>query len=141
YALSRMRIRCLDAVAISTHFLLWRRATYSRRMASLPGERGLTVTLFGDFGDGARAHRAATFTNRKPRPFLQRHRSMQLHLHRDVVAWNHHLDAFGQPNRPRHIGGADVKLGPIAVEEGGVASALFLREHIDLRLELLMRLD
>ncbi len=44
------------------------------------------------------------------------------------------------PKRTCHVGGADVELGPVVVEEGRVPPALLLRQHVQLRLELLERL-
>src|SRR5437879_2700717 len=94
-----------------------------------------------DLGDGTGTDRAPPLTDGKATALFQRHRRVQLDRDRDVVARHDHLDAFGQDDLPRHIGGADVELRPVAIEEGGVAPALFLRQDIDLRMKLAVRLD
>ena len=47
----------------------------------------------------------------------------------------------GRMQRPGHIGGADVELGPVAIEEGGMPSALLLGQDIDLGGKAGVRLD
>ena len=59
----------------------------------------------------------------------------------DVVAGHDHFDAFGELDRAGHVRGAEVELRAVVGEERRVTAALFLREDVDLRLELLVRLD
>ena len=59
----------------------------------------------------------------------------------DVVARHHHLGALGQRADAGHVGGAEVELRAVAVEERRVPAALFLREDVDLGLELRVRRD
>ena len=54
---------------------------------------------------------------------------------------HHHLDALRQLHRTRHVRRAEVELRPIALEERRVTTALFLRQHVHLGLELRVRLD
>jgi hypothetical protein len=60
----------------------------------------------------------------------------ELDGHFDVVAGHDHFDAFGQLAGAGHVRGAEVELGAVAVEEGGVAAAFFLGEDVDFGLEL-----
>ena len=68
-------------------------------------------------------------------------RGDQLDAHLDVVAGHHHLRPTGQGDRAGDVGRAHVELRPVAVEERRVPAALFLRQHVDLGLELRVRLD
>src|SRR5579883_3651246 len=99
------------------------------------------VSLLVDFGADASADGASPLANGEFGPDLHGDRLDQLDGHLDVVPRHDHLDPYGKAERPGDIGGADVELGPIAVEEGGVAPALFFGEHVDLGLELLVGLD
>ena len=58
----------------------------------------------------------------------------QLHIHRDVVARHHHLDALRQKHMPRHIRRAEIELRPVVREKRRVAATLVLRQNIGLRL-------
>src|SRR5579883_1199338 len=94
-----------------------------------------------DFGADAGADGAPALANGELGADLHSDGLDQLDGHLDVIAGHDHLDAFGQADGPGDIGGADVELGPIAVEEGGMAPALFFGEDIDLGLELLVGFD
>src|SRR5574342_500630 len=100
-----------------------------------------SVSLLDDLGDDARTNGTATFTNSETQTFLHRDRGDQRYLQRDVVAWHHHLDTFRQGNRAGHVGGTEVKLRTVAVEERGVTTTLFLRQNVHFRVELGVRLD
>ena len=65
----------------------------------------------------------------------------QLDHHLDVVARHHHLHAFRQLARARHVRRAEVELRTVALEERRVTAALFLRQHVHLGLELRVRRD
>src|SRR3954468_14418190 len=97
--------------------------------------------LFNDLADRAGADRAAAFTNRETGALLERDRGVQRRGDRRVVARHHHLDAFRQLQRAGDVGRSDVELRTVAVEERRVTAALFLREDVDLALELRVRLD
>src|SRR5438445_698359 len=94
-----------------------------------------------DLGDDAGSHRAPPFPDRKPQLLLHRHRRDQLHRHRHVVPRHHHLHPARQRAHPRHVRRPKVKLRPIPVEKRRMPPPLFLRQHVHLRLELLVRLD
>src|SRR6202035_4135943 len=84
---------------------------------------------------------SAAFADSEPQTLLHRHRRMQLDLQRDVVARHHHLRTLRKLGRARHIRCPEAELRTIAVEERRMTAALFLRQHVDLALELGVRRD
>src|SRR6185503_4724408 len=98
-------------------------------------------SLFDDLGDDAGADGAAAFADREPQALFHRDRGDQLHLHLDVVPRHHHLGVRRQLHRPRHVGRAEVKLRPVALEERRMPPAFFLRQDVHLALELRVRGD
>src|SRR5258708_14114885 len=99
------------------------------------------MALSADLRNGSGADRAAAFSDGETRARFERHGRHQLAGDFGVVARHHHLDAFRQVQRAGHVGGADVELRAVAVEERSVTSALFLREDVRRALELRVRLD
>src|SRR6202035_1025365 len=99
------------------------------------------MTLLDHLGGDARADGAATLADGESHLLLDGDRGDQLDLHRDVVARHHHLGAFGQFDLTGHVGGPHVELRAVPLEERRVTAALFLREDVDLRVELGVRLD
>src|SRR5687768_5593384 len=97
--------------------------------------------LLEDLRDRARADGAAAFADREPRALFERDRRVQFSRDAGVVARHHHLDTLRQLERAGDVGGADVELRTIAVEERRVTAALILRQDVDLTLELGVRLD
>src|SRR5207302_5342613 len=75
------------------------------------------------------------------RTLFNRDRRHQLGADRGVVAGHHHLDALGQMQRAGDVSRPDVELRAVAVEKWRVAATLFLRENVDLALELRVRFD
>src|SRR6185437_6499064 len=102
------------------------------RLASETWDFPTQPVLLQNFRNGPGAHRATAFADREPQALLHRHRSMQLNLQSNVVARHHHLRAFRQLCRPRHVRRPEVKLWTIAVEERSMTTALFLRQHVNL---------
>src|SRR3989475_4568759 len=98
--------------------------------------RRCAIELLHHLGDGAGAHRPPAFPDRKPQPLFQRHRGDQRNLHRDVVPRHHHLHPIRQLDVPRHVRRPKVELRPVPREERRVPPALFLGQHVPLRLEL-----
>src|SRR5581483_11200982 len=94
-----------------------------------------------DAGDDAGADGAAAFADREAELLFHRDRHDQVHFHRDVVARHHHFRALRQVHHAGHVGGAEIELRTIVVEERRVAATLFLGEDIGLGLELGVRLD
>src|SRR5262245_53746987 len=103
------------------------------------GPTPVRVALLDDLGDPAGADGAAAFANRELEAFLHRDGLDQLDPHLGVVARHHHLGAFGQVHNTGHVRRTEVELGAVVVEERLVPSALFLRQDVDLRLELGVR--
>src|SRR5437870_10887061 len=97
--------------------------------------------LFLNLGDDAGAHRAAPFADREPQLLLHRDRLDQLDRQRHVVPRHHHLHPRRQRAHPRHVRRPKVELLPVPVEVGRVPPPLFLRQHVHLGLEVLVRLD
>src|SRR5580693_8208246 len=83
----------------------------------------------------------AAFADREAETFLHGDRIDQRADDPDVIARHHHLDALRKIQAPGDVGGAEVELRPITLEERGVTSTLFLAQDIDLALELGVRLD
>src|SRR3954471_13655724 len=65
----------------------------------------------------------------------------ELNGERGVVARHDHLRSLSQRRHARDVGGAEVELRTIAIEERGVTAALFLGQDVDLGLELRVRGD
>ena len=56
---------------------------------------------------------------------------ISVHLHVDVVAGHDHFNAIGQLDVAGNVGGAEVELRTIAVEERGMTAAFFLGQDVD----------
>src|SRR3954454_6966890 len=97
--------------------------------------------LLDDFGDDARADGAAALTDGEAQAGVHGDGLDQLDLHLHVVARHDHLRALGQVGDAGDVRGAEVELGPVPVEERGVAAALLLLEDVHLGLELRVRRD
>src|SRR5690606_18272071 len=94
-----------------------------------------------DGGDDPGAHRAAALADGEAEALLDGDGRDQLHVHPHVVAGHAHLDALRQLDLAGDVGGPEVELGPVAVEERRVTAALFLGQDVDLGLNLGVRLD
>ena len=60
----------------------------------------------------------------------------QLNMHIDVVAGHAHLGALGQGDDAGNVGGAEVELRTIVVEERGMTAALFLLQDVNVAVEV-----
>src|SRR5438445_7087207 len=89
-----------------------------------------------DLCDPSGPYRPATLADGEPEALLHGDRGDHLDRHDRVVAGHDHLHAFRQLDAPRHVGRPEVELRTVSVEERGVASALLLRQAVDLRLEV-----
>ena len=78
------------------------------------------LELFADLGDNAGTNGAAAFTDSEAQTFLARNGRDQGDLHVDVVARHDHLNALGQLDVAGNVGGTEVELRTIAVEERGM---------------------
>ena len=61
----------------------------------------------------------------------------QLNMHIDVVAGHAHLGALGQGDDAGNVGGAEVELRTIAIEERSMAATLVLGKDVNLTLKYL----
>ncbi len=84
---------------------------------------------------------AAAFTDGEAQRLFHRDGLDQLHRHGDVVARHHHLPTLRQLDHAGHVGGAEVELRAIAIEEGLVPAPFRLAQHVHLGLELGVRGD
>ena len=94
------------------------------------------VRLLVDGDDDAGADGAAALADSEAEAVLDGDRGDQLDVHVDVVAGHAHLNALGQGDDAGHVGGTEVELRTIVVEERGVTAALVLAQDVDLALEL-----
>src|SRR5262245_36739279 len=137
--LAPVRWTCSTMSRAATSSIRW---SYARSLIRIFGPAiaapasFLLPRLLHDLGDAAGAHGATALADREAQAVFHRDRVDQLDGHLDVVPRHHHLDPTGQVRGPGDVGGAEVELGPVAVEERGVAPALLLREHVDLGLEV-----
>src|SRR5215831_15794011 len=98
------------------------------------------VGLLSDRHDDAGTHRFAALADGEALLLLHRDRRDQLDVHGGVVARHDHLGARRQRALPGHVGGAEIELRTIVVEERRVPPALVLGQDVGFRLELLVRL-
>src|SRR5499427_10518068 len=96
----------------------------------------IAALLLDDLSDYAGADGAAALADREAKSLVHGDRLDQLDLHVRVVARHDHLLALRELDRAGHVGGAEVELRPVVVEERRVPPTLVLREDIDLALEL-----
>src|SRR3989338_6617803 len=105
------------------------------------GLAGATAILSGNLGNGTCADGVAAFTDGKAELLLKRYRGNELYFEGDRVARHDHFGAIGESDLSGHIGGTDVELRLVAVEERGVAAALILVKDVNLRLKVGGRRD
>src|SRR5438477_17064 len=120
----RMPFCCLAMVACSPYSLI---------SMSTPAGRSSRMS------DSTGADGAAALADREAQPFLHGDRLNQLDLHLGVVAGHDHLGPLGKGHDPGHVGGAEVELRPVVVEERRVPATLVLAQDVDLGLELGVR--
>src|SRR5690606_7122557 len=99
------------------------------------------LPLLDDLGDNAGANGTTTFANGEAQTVFHRDRVDQRHYHLDVVTRHHHLGAFRQLAGARHVGGAEVELRAVALEERRMTTTLFLGQYVHFGHELGVRLD
>src|SRR5690625_246870 len=95
--------------------------------------------LLEDLRDATGTDGAATLTDGELEALLHRDRLDELDVHLGVVTGHDHLGAFRQRHDAGDIGGAEVELRTVVVEERRVAAALLLGQDDDLALELTVR--
>src|SRR4051794_21091981 len=82
--------------------------------------------LLEDVDDAAGADGATTLADGEAQALVHGDGLAQLDGHVDVVTRHHHLGALRQLDRAGDVGGPEVELGPVVVEERLVAAALLL---------------
>src|SRR5438105_3966625 len=92
--------------------------------------------LLNNFRNRSCAYRASAFADGKTQALFHGHRRNQLNGQRNVVARHHHLRARWQLSHARHVGGAEIKLRTVTLEERCMTSAFFFVQDVDLSLEL-----
>src|ERR1700742_1818204 len=97
--------------------------------------------LCNHLGDHTGADGFAALADGEAQALFHRDRGDQLHHDLDVVSRHHHLGALRQLHGSGHIGGAEVELRPVALEEWRVPPALLLAQHIHFSLKLGVRGD
>lgn len=97
--------------------------------------------LLHDFRHHAGADGTAAFANGEAQTLLHGDGGDEFNIEGGVVAGHDHFHAFVQGDDARHVRGAEIELGTVPAEEGRMAAAFFLREHVHFRLELLVRRD
>ena len=119
------------------------RAPCPSNLDSMPHEGQVyrNRVLLDDLGDATGADGAATLTDGEPQALLHGDRLDQLDRHLGVVAGHDHLGALGQGHDAGDVGGAEVELRAVVVEERRVPATLVLGQDVDLRLELGVRGD
>ena len=97
--------------------------------------------LLDDVCDNTRADCPAAFTDGESKLLGQGHRRNEFHIHHDVVARHHHLDALWQLNLASDIGGPNEELRLVTVEERGMPAAFILVQNVNLSFVLGVRRD
>src|SRR5271170_406151 len=103
------------------------------------GEPRLAVELLNDLGDPTGADGTATLADREPQTLVHGDGLDQLHRDVGVVTGHHHLGALRQRHHTGHVGGAEVELRTVVVEERRVPAALVLGQDVDAALEVGVR--
>src|SRR4029077_17619777 len=103
--------------------------------------RGRGRLLIQNIAHATRADGFAAFANCEPNSLLHGYRRDQLDLDRDVVARHDHLHTIRQFDCAGYIRRPEIKLWPVIGEEWSVTSAFLLTQHVNFRLEFLVRRD
>src|ERR1700729_3441993 len=145
YALSRMRIFCPAIWASSSisscRCLNWTLTSKRRdgRGSTAPGRRG--GSLLQNLGDPAGADGAAAFPDRELQAVFHGDGLNEADRHVGPVTRHHHLRALRQRDHAGHVGGTEVELRAIVVEERRVTAALLLGQDVDLAALNVLALD
>src|SRR5882757_7113743 len=95
--------------------------------------------LLEDLDDLAGAPGAAALANGEGQALLHGDRLDEIDLHLGVVTGHDHLGALGQLDDAGHVGGAEVELRAVVLEERRVPATLVLAQDVDLGVELGVR--
>ncbi len=97
--------------------------------------------LLDDLGHHPGADGTTALPDGEAQTLFHRDRGDELDGDADVVAGHDHFLVLGQFHRTGDVGGAEVELGTVVVEEGGVTAAFVFAEHVDLGGEVGVGLD
>ena len=92
--------------------------------------------LLDNSGNNAGSNRTAALADSEAETLIHSDGGDQVDLHAGVVAGHDHLSALGELDGAGNVGGAEIELGTIAAEEGGMTAALFLGQNVNLTLEV-----
>src|SRR5574343_1404474 len=95
--------------------------------------------LLDDLGNHAGADGATAFTDGETQTFFHGDRGDQLDSDRHVVTRHHHFLVGRQLDRAGHVGGAEVELRTVVVEERGVTAAFVLAQNVHFAGEVRVR--
>ena len=90
------------------------------------------ANLLNDRGDDARTDGVAALADSEAQALLHGDRVDEVALDGDVVTRHSHLGALGELDRTGNVGGTEVELRTITIEERGVTAALLLGQNVDL---------
>src|ERR1039457_3617231 len=99
------------------------------------------LCLFNNRADDACANGTAAFTDGETQAFVHGDRGDQFDGHGDVVTRHDHFGAGRKFGYTGYVGGTEVELGAIAVEERGVTTTLFFGQYVSFGLEFGVRGD
>ena len=95
--------------------------------------------LLNDLGNTTGAYGATTFADSEAEAFLHSDRMNKFATKFNVVARHNHFGALRKVCNTSNVGGAEVELRTITIEEWGVTAAFFLGKDVNLTLELGVR--
>src|SRR6266540_15238 len=106
-----------------------------------PGcSRGVSLNrLFNDLGNNTSTNGAATFANCEAQTLVHGYRSEQLNFKCHCVAWHNHLFVSWEFNLASNVGGAEVELRLVTLEERSVATAFVLAQDVHFRIKFGVR--
>jgi hypothetical protein len=99
------------------------------------------LELLDDFGYNAGANGSSAFTDSKSESLLDGDGGDQVDFHDDVVARHTHFNAIRKLQVAGYVGGSEIELRSVTVEERGMSSAFFLLQDVYLAFELGVGID
>ena len=97
--------------------------------------------LLLDIDNNAGTNGTAALADSEAQTLLDGDGGDQLNIHLNIIAGHAHLYALGQGDNAGNIGGTEIELRTIVVEEGGVTAAFRLLQYINLATELGVGMD
>ena len=91
--------------------------------------------LLLDLGNNAGTDGVAALADSETQALFHSNGGDQLNVHINVVAGHAHLSALGQGDDAGNVGGTEVELRTIVVEERGMTTAFFLLQDVDVTIK------